>query len=287
MSAKRSRTAESETPRRANDLIAEEHSTGQAHTPAAKTSRSSQKGEKPLVEPPSEGHKTATTVVPTTPLEDLEIVPRQRSALFTLKLEIQPDGSVERTIAKYARAEESDEKPEQWPGWDVARLVSFIEQRAGIQGLQDAAGTENIAGMLIETEPEPIVAEFSGEPALRELEVVPIGEERSHLILSQRQPFHVRLTLDLAEVVMPEGQPISYSAAVLAKRMGGGTPEKLGETRGELAQRDSLTLDIPGSELPEGLYRLEALVDLGLVAETAEPQHTLKAQLQGGLLQIY
>ena len=36
----------------------------------------------------------------------------------------------------------------------------------------------------------------------------------------------------------------------------------------------------------EGLYRLEALVDIGLAA-SPDPQNIVKAQLKGGLIQIY
>jgi hypothetical protein len=67
---------------------------------------------------------------------------------------------------------------------------------------------------------------------------------------------------------VPEGQPIGYTATVLAKRIGSGTRENPGETNGELATADQLALDIPVNRLPEGLYRLEALLDLGLASDT-------------------
>lgn len=266
----------------------------QACALAAQSSRDAQKDEKPLIEPPSEGQ-----TMPKAPVEELEPTPRQRSAIFTLQLELRQDGSVRRTLAKHARPESGDEEAEQWPGWDAARLALFIEQRAGVQGLQNSistaqailsgeAGQKPASHAAVPVTPaDQVVAGFSGEPALREFDIIQVGDERPHLVLPQSQPFQVRLALDLADVVMPDAQPISYAATVLAKRMGTGTREQLGEARGQLAQADSLTVDIPASGLPEGLYRLEALVDLGVASEPSGPQHTLITQLKGGMLQIY
>jgi hypothetical protein len=93
----------------------------------------------------------------------------------------------------------------------------------------------------------------------------------------------MRLTLNLAEVATPRGVPLGYSAAIYAKKLGGGPRETIGEARGTTSVADTLTITAAGLAPSPGLYRLEAAVTLTLGSK----EQDLMVLLEGGLLQIY
>ncbi|HEX5688420.1 MAG TPA: hypothetical protein VFX76_00360, partial [Roseiflexaceae bacterium] len=71
--------------------VAKQDWIGHARALATRSLQSTHKEEERLIEPPSEGQ-----AAPEAPAEAMETVLRQRSAIFTVQLELRPDGSVRR-----------------------------------------------------------------------------------------------------------------------------------------------------------------------------------------------
>jgi hypothetical protein len=174
------------------------------------------------------------------------------------------------------RGASATQETESWPGWSPDRLLDFIVRRADL-----GARAPELAS------PSAPPVGPTGTPILRQIAAVAPGAERPNSIPPHGQPFQVRLVLDLGDIVVPSEQSLSYGAAVRGKRIGTRARETLGQVRGETAPTGKLELNIAARQLPKGLYRLEALVDLGLASSgpgTAGRQETL---LEGGLLQFY
>ena len=154
--------------------IAEENWIGQARVLAAQSSRRARKEEKPQIEPPSE--EFVGEIVSETSAKLSEMMPHQRSAIFTVQLELRPDGSVRRTMVKHARTESGEEEPEQWLGWDAARLVSFIEQRTQLRQAPEVVPIMLDDTPLVVTQSlPPIQVEVESEYSFKVQVELPIG----------------------------------------------------------------------------------------------------------------
>jgi hypothetical protein len=208
---------------------------------------------------------------------------RQRNATFTVELLIGADGEVRKTSVAHVQSGDK-ELQTLCRGWDAAQLVNYIVQHSGMR--MPSPQTEKH-----EPKPDacmrPVLPKLSGEPRLRELDIAPAGAHQPITIVPHDQPFQVRLELDLADVAMPDGQPINYTATVLARRLGTGAREKLAERHGQIPETATLTVDVPANRLPGGLYKLVTLVDITLTSDTAKPQPIQTTKLKSGMLRIY
>src|SRR5439155_2954179 len=95
---------------------------------------------------------------------------------------------------------------------------------------------------------------ISGVLRVRDLEMVPAGAERPRRMLHADQPFTVSLTLDLSDVIMPSDAPLDCTATIYAKMMGG-QRQMVAETHETIFPSDTITINVAGAALPDGLYR--------------------------------
>jgi hypothetical protein len=175
--------------------------------------------------------------------------PHERSATFSLRLLLEDD-QVHSTSVVHHLADLTEVK-DQWSGWDPARLVEFIQRQTRLGQEQEPAATATT----------PATAGQPTDLRLREVRAVPMAVGQPRTIVDADQPFVVRLTLDLEG----EGGALEnagFMATVFAKRLGGGSRQRLGEAQGHLG-RDASTIEIPTDGLPAGSYRLEAAVQVG------------------------
>jgi hypothetical protein len=80
-------------------------------------------------------------------------------------------------------------------------------------------------------------------------------------LLRAAQPFAVTLSLDLSKVP-PQSERLIYSAAIVAKQLGGRSGRTLASPRGLLKMAGTTTITIDAGGLPAGIYLLEAAVTL-------------------------
>ena len=103
-----------------------------------------------------------------------------------------------------------------------------------------------------------VSAAFSNPPGL----LAPIVRLRpDRTLLHAAHPFAVTLSLDLAKVP-PQSEGLIYSAAVVAKQLGGRSGRTLASPRGLLKTACATTFTIDAEGLPPGSYLLEAAVSL-------------------------
>jgi len=213
---------------------------------------------------------------------------RQRYATFTFELLLGPDGEVRRTrVAHIQSTEQTEPRPKwdkTWPGWDPARMVGFIAQQANLsQGEKDAATTVAPPASA-PTKPTP--PEREQQVKLHELTIVPFGEDKPRSFVPRGKPFDLRLQLELKHGTTYGARPLSYTATVYAKRLGGGTAEKVGLARGTFTSAEPI-IRVAGLQLPAGLYRLSADISLQLPATDSASPTEITETLHGGLVQIY
>jgi hypothetical protein len=215
-----------------------------------------------------------------------ELPERQHYALFSLELLLDEQNHVRRTRATNAQAQKEDA----WAGWNLDRLAAFLAESAGIVFEMPQK----------EEPPAPIDADVvsesalvSGKPAgvLRVSEMHVSADEAENvqrLVLSHR-PFNVTLKLDLSQAELRLNQPLDYLAIIYAKKMAGGSNHEIGRSEGRLKVTDCVDVEVPGIALPDGAYRIEAVVTLKLGAngENGRQNANLMAMMEGGLLQVY
>lgn len=185
---------------------------------------------------------------------------RRRYATFKVELLLDDEQHVRRTQVIHIQS--GNEAT--WAGWDERGLVEFVSQRADLRSPAPGAAPVDPGGGVRLSDLAPLIA--------------PNGRPR-HLVAAA-QPFGVTLTIDLTEIAGGE-TPLDYAATVYAKRLGDGARQLVGETIGCLAGPERATVQMQSNGLPPGAYRLEATVAL----KRTHPD--LRAQLEGGLLQVY
>ncbi len=119
----------------------------------------------------------------------------------------------------------------------------------------------------------PARTAFSGTLHLRELETIPTGAHNHQSCLRYGQPFDIRLTLDLSDVVVPSDIQLSYKVSIFSKALQGHPHQLIGESSGIITSTDKTNVSVKGIVLPKGTYCLEAVVILNPV--TAEPAHPI------------
>jgi hypothetical protein len=101
-------------------------------------------------------------------------------------------------------------------------------------------------------------------------------------LLHAAQPFAVTLSLDLTKAT-PQSERLIYSAAVVARQLGGRSSRTLASPRGVLKAAGTTTITIDAGGLPPGIYLLEAAVSL----RAAGTSHGgVAAMAEGIMLQV-
>lgn len=208
----------------------------------------------------------------------------QPHATFTVELLLNEDNEVLSTELVHVQSGEK----ESLVGWQASQLIDFLVQRAGLKLLP----VETSPPIPEVTSPAPLPAAPTGALNvlhLRELETVSVATNDQCGILPSDQPFDVRLTLDFTDVKVPGNSALNYKANIYARRLGDRRRQTVGETQGTISviPEDKAIINVEGTALQQGIYRLEAAVKLTMTAMDTPLQPELMAHMKGGLLQIY
>jgi hypothetical protein len=101
------------------------------------------------------------------------------------------------------------------------------------------------------------------------------------------QPFNVLVTLDLSDVIAPSDATLAYTVFLYAKTLGRGTRQIATERHGTLNNSDTITVQVGGTTVAQGLYLLKATVTLALQSGELAAAPDLIAIEKVGLLQVY
>jgi len=132
----------------------------------------------------------------------------------------------------------------------------------------------------------PAVA-MTGKPHLRQIEMVSADTHTPQDSFVQKQPFNVRLTLDLRDVKVLNDTQFGYRASIYSKSLEGHPRQLVGETIGIVASTGRVTVSVEGIALPKGSYRLKAIVILNQMTTEPAPQAGLLASKESNLLLIF
>jgi hypothetical protein len=243
---------------------------------------------------------------------------RQHYENFTIEFLLDEKNVARRTRIMHVQSGDADT----WAGWEAEQLIDFLARHAKVRiptvkfapneaklsrrdASQNATGESSskeipipelvpplstkvnlalpVTEMAMCVLPSPAVVDLAGKLHLRELKVVLIDSNIPISFLRQGQPYLVRLTLDLTEVVAPSDAALIFKATINFKQLGGSS-QPVVEASSTLKFSDGATLEIVGNSLPPGIYRLDAFVRL-TSSDKATPG--LTAFLKGNLLQVY
>ncbi len=121
---------------------------------------------------------------------------------------------------------------------------------------------------------------------LREMKTASANNLAPQGFLFHSQPFDVRLTLDLSEVVAPEGTQLSYKVSIYGNSLEGYPRQVVGEVSGIITPADSVTVNVKGTTPPKGIYRLQAVVTVAPTTIEPGPGAGLMATMEGNPLMI-
>lgn len=241
---------------------------------------------------------------------------RQHYVNFTIEFLLDEKNRIRCTRVVHVQSGDADT----WAGWGADQLVDFLARHAGAHipakrfeipensvVRRQSHGITDSAPSLIEVKsPAPLpplsdireIAQSSTEVIkpvlqssantnlagilrLQDFKVLPIGSDAPVLSLRQNQPYHVWLTLDLNNVVLPNNIPLSYKATINFKQLGGANC-LVAEESSTIQLSDCVTLDIICASPPPGTYRPETFVRLF----SDETDLGLMASLKGDLIQV-
>lgn len=140
-----------------------------------------------------------------------------------------------------------------------------------------------------EAEITPPVVAITGSvsmPRLLGIVTASAGAPIPQNFLPHDQPFDVHLTLDLSDLRVPDYTQFSYKASIYGKSLDGHPRQIVGKASGFFTSSDIVTIEVPGTELPEGNYRLLAVVTLRSMTVEPEPRTEFIASTEGGLLLV-
>lgn len=129
---------------------------------------------------------------------------------------------------------------------------------------------------------------LAGTLRLREIELIRAESSSPSRLLPSSKPFDVRLTLDLADLQVPENTALNFKASIYGKGRGTGSYSGLaGQVQGTIIPDDLVTINVDGNTLPDGIYQLAAIVILGLPDMKLTPKPGTTAMIDGGQVQVY
>jgi hypothetical protein len=195
----------------------------------------------------------------------------------------------------YPNANPLDEANDPLEKWNGQRLFDFILQRARLHSPEPradspaAAPAEQKSEGTIKREPiqPPLVTHSrppSPESAIEKRRIafeivtstgipIPVQAGVASRKLVANRPFEVHFTLDLAKADPSQRKPLNYKANLHAKRLKGLQLESVGEKEGQLEPGKD-TLIIKCNPLPQGVYRLQAVVSLS--DPTSKSEHGIE-----------
>lgn len=224
---------------------------------------------------------------------------------FVVELLLNEEGQTKRT--KVLHVDTGGE--ETWEGWQEHRLLDFFVTRAELchpaaeadmptattieHGPEAKMSPEAIPADMIEpdltTSPEPQIAAqlqvieiatSTGRSAFQKTTATPAQAKAGSGVLSANKAFELHLALDRAEIPSLKGRPLNFTANIYAKSLKGHLRRSVGEAGGQLDPTGTATIIIDGNPMPQGLYRLQAVV--GLSDPTSQSKQQASSILQTG-----
>ena len=205
-------------------------------------------------------------------------------ATFAIKFLLDEHNNIQSTYAQHVQSR----RKHTWTGWQKTRLLDFLSESAGLNIPPDEP--DLMPAQVTESEPlTPLMAKPSLTGTLHVPEMEMIGGEVSgpRRTLAHNEPFDVRLTLDLSELLVPGNAPLHYKTSIYGK--GRGRPGLvIGEAQGTIMPSDRVAITVGGNTLPEvGIYQLTATVILGLPTMKLVARPGTTAIVNGGILEVY
>jgi hypothetical protein len=118
-------------------------------------------------------------------------------------------------------------------------------------------------------------------------EVLTIDPGPSSRLLSHKQPFDVRMTLDLTNLDASREKPLIYQAVFHARSLSGGSTQTFQRVNGKIEQSERPVIVLKGIYLIPGSYTLDAAVNIKMPGKAPITTGALKIHLSGGVLQVY
>lgn len=244
----------------------------------------------------------------------------ERITSFVLELKVSQNNTVKQTRVMHVESAENDAE-KKWAGWNEAELLSFIAHRAGVilprvtkeaqmvEPTPIAVGSieERLRKLHAKSEPVAATAAFSGlpqptsspvesahRPAKSEVEVFARGMSLPSGVVSNGEPYSLKVLLDPSVIPSPEASELAYTVTVYAKPLAD-TPDSagkhlsavIGETQGTVKPTDKLVFDVEGTNLERGAYRLQATASFQSQAGKKSARKHFTTFVEGGLLQVY
>jgi hypothetical protein len=250
----------------------------------------------PLAEPQADESSLAK------PKDDMTVPTiRQHNANFTVELLLNEYNDVRSTLVTHVQSGGY----KRWEGWHDSELIGFFVQHAALRRPPSehappvaapakstppivAAETAAPVAVLVETAPpSEVAAGLAGMLRVREFEAVPAGEVAPRRMLRASQPFTIGLTLDLADVTMPDDTLLDYTVTIYAKKMGSRQHQTVTEARGTILAAEAVTVSVEAEPLTQGPYRMEGIVVLTAPDHATTARGGLRAMIEGGLFQVY
>ena len=242
---------------------------------------------------------------------------RQHYVNFTIEFLLDEKNRMRRTRVVHVQSGDADT----WAGWEADQLIGFIARHTGVripakrlenpensadhrQSPRNSDGESSpikvkrpkplplFSDIRAKTQPgteiskpilqSPVNTNFAGILRLQDFIVLPIGSDTPIYSLHQDQPYLVRLTLDLANVVIPNDIQLRYKATINFKQLGGASC-LVAEESCAIKPSDCVTLDIICTNAPPGLYRPNVIVRIF----SDETDFGLMASLKGDLIQVF
>lgn len=186
-----------------------------------------------------------------------------------------------------------------WDGWEGKALLDFITEHAGLRPPEAGADipTATKAGEQPKSKVTPdaipaltttgsvpsarseasapsqtiVIATSTGGPTFQKSTLIQAEAKTAFGVVCANHPFKVQLALERKEIDSSKEKPLNYKASIYAKSLKGSLCQSIGEADGRLESTGTATIAtiiMDGSPLPQGLYRLEAIV--GISAPTSK-----------------
>lgn len=193
-------------------------------------------------------------------------------ATFVVELLLDENNNVQSTHVMHVQSRHEHT----WSDWPKAEILDFLDQSIGVNisssepVLANAKEPEQVPALVTESKlPTSVVAKpgLAGTLQLCDMMIIGSKSAEPRAILPHDQPFDVRLTLDLTEMTLSGNTALNYKASIYGKNLGSRSGQVVGEAEGTIKPADTVTINVKGNPLPEGIFQLTAKVMLA-------PPHT-------------
>lgn len=193
---------------------------------------------------------------------------------FVLELFLDEKKEAHSTHILHVTSQEQAE----WPGWDEARLVTFITQQAGVQATKPAAPSKP---KVAEKAPAPSAYFF----ALHEMELRNSLAATPSRLIKVGTDFTLKISYALLDKLRGEPLNLAYQLFISAHQTNEPARSLIAHQAGTLtAAEGDLSVAIVSPHLPIGTYRLTALMFL-TVAD--QPQQLFTQASLARVYQVY